>query len=183
MKQVILISGKQGSGKTTLSNNLKMLLLEEKKHPFVIKFADVLYEMHDSIWRIMNKYGQQLNAKKDGKLLQILGTEWGRDHIHQDIWVNIAKYRANQFVSMSPENVVIIDDCRFPNELEAFPEAFKVRLEAPTDIRKARCEAWRDNESHLSETALDGVLGFDEVYEADQVSSLEIANDIINRLK
>jgi Mrp family chromosome partitioning ATPase len=181
MKRVVLISGKQGSGKTTLSRNLTAFLAGDGLNPIGIKFADVLYELHDNIWKTMNKYGRQLNAKKDGPLLQLLGTEWGRNTLGENIWVEIAKYRAAEALK-DPRAVVIIDDCRFPNELSAFPEAFRVRLESPAAVRRERCEAWRDNETHQSETALDSSTDFDRYYQTDKVDSETIAIDILNQI-
>jgi nucleoside-triphosphatase THEP1 len=182
MKRIVLISGKQGSGKTTLSKNLTELFTKQGLTVANIKFADVLYELHDTIWGVMNKYGRTLAAKKDGPLLQLLGTEWGRNTLSQNVWVEIAQFRAAQAFK-DPNTVVIVDDCRFPNELESFDSALKVRLEAPSDVRKLRCEAWRDNGHHQSETALDDVPGFDLYYRTDSVSSLDIAKDIRQQLE
>lgn len=44
--------------------------------------------------------------------LQTLGTEWGRDCINKDLWINIAKMKME-----SAQNIVI-SDCRFDNEAE-----------------------------------------------------------------
>jgi energy-coupling factor transporter ATP-binding protein EcfA2 len=183
MIKIILISGKQGSGKTTLSNNLSGLLIESGYQPVSIKFAAVLYELHDLIWSKMNEYGQTLNVKKDGYLLQLLGTEWGRNKLGENIWVDIAKFRAAKATENS-NVVVIIDDCRFPNELTAFPEALKVRLEADSTTRMGRAEMWRDTENHTSETGLDDSTGFNVTYQTgpNGMSSLEIAQDILNRM-
>ena len=177
MTRVILISGKQGSGKTTLSHNLTELLFIDGFKPVNVKFADVLYEMHDSVWNIMKKYGKERKTKKDGPLLQLLGTEWGRGTQGENIWVNIAKYRTQKLLE-DPKTIVIIDDCRFPNELAAFPQAYKIRLEASAELRKERCEAWRDNDSHPSETSLDDSTGFDKIYNAAEKTSLEIADEV-----
>ncbi len=44
--------------------------------------------------------------------LQTLGTEWGRDCIHKDLWINIAKMK------MESADNIVISDCRFDNEAE-----------------------------------------------------------------
>lgn len=46
-------------------------------------------------------------------VMQTLGTEWGRDMIWDEIWINSAKMRADQF------DKVAITDLRFPNEGDA----------------------------------------------------------------
>lgn len=51
--------------------------------------------------------------------------------------------------------LVIIDDCRFTNEFDAFPQALRVRLNAAEDVRKGRAESWRENTVHPSEVGLD----------------------------
>lgn len=181
MKRVVLISGKQGSGKTTLSRNLTNMLQADGFNVVNIKFADVLYELHDIIWAAMNKYGRKLAGKKDGPLLQLLGTEWGRNTLGENIWVDIAKFRAAEALK-TERTIVIIDDCRFANEFTAFAEAHKVRLNAPSDVRKTRCEAWRDNEHHSSETSLDDETRFDAIYETSEISSEATAGDIIDAL-
>lgn len=45
--------------------------------------------------------------------LQTLGTEWGRDCINKDLWINIAKLK------MQASENIVISDCRFDNEAEA----------------------------------------------------------------
>lgn len=51
-------------------------------------------------------------------VLQTLGTEWGRNLIHPDIWVILAFRRFN---ALQLENVVF-SDCRFINEYNAIRE-------------------------------------------------------------
>lgn len=52
------------------------------------------------------------------KLLQLVGTELGRELLgHENVWVDILVDRANTYDS------VVVDDCRFPNELEALRES------------------------------------------------------------
>lgn len=178
MKRLILISGKQGSGKTTLAKQLAESLKEAGHQVATIKFADVLYELHDLVWWAMRAYGERLETVKDGPLLQVLGTEWGRKTRGQDIWVRIAKRRAEKAVANGA--VVVIDDCRFPNELEAFPEAYSIRLECSSAVRRERCEAWRDNERHESETALDGSLDkFTKVIDTEHLDAGSVLETVL----
>lgn len=173
MKKVfpILLSGKQGSGKSTTTAKVAELLQEEGYDVSLVKFADPLYEMHKQVLLVAESYGLVV-PKKDGKLLQLLGTEWGRENYGKDVWVNCAlnKFKALQnSVTKDRFGVMLIDDCRFKNELGAFKNiAFTVRLEADRDVRKTRCDAWRDTEAHISETDLDDSLEeFTRVHRTD----------------
>lgn len=46
------------------------------------------------------------------RLLQTLGTEWGRQVIHPDIWL-LCMQRA---IEACPQDRIVIEDCRFDNE-------------------------------------------------------------------
>jgi hypothetical protein len=46
-------------------------------------------------------------------MLQTLGTSWGRELIHQDLWVLLAEKKAQKALQSYS---VIFDDMRFPNE-------------------------------------------------------------------
>jgi len=50
-----------------------------------------------------------------------LGTEWGRDQIGKDVWTRIALTRANECRAIGQN--VIIDNVRFPSEMDAMREA------------------------------------------------------------
>lgn len=157
---IVLISGKQGSGKTSLAKNLRDYY--GVKHGWSVyrkRFADPLYHLHDLIWSYMGPHAAQPKPK-DGRLLQLLGTEWGRKTLGEQVWVNILVDEIKSIVRMHvkekrPNFLITIEDARFENELHAFPEALRIRLECPPEIRKARCEAWREDASHPSEVGLD----------------------------
>ena len=159
--QVVLLSGKQGSGKTTTSTLLAEHCFKNKWEHSTIKFAKPLYAMHDAVRTVALDYGIPM-PEKDGKLLQLLGTEWGRAVYGDSLWTDIARKTVTHLTNVwnnaelkSPTALAIIDDCRFENEFDAFPEALKVRLVAPEEIRKPRTHAWRDNTLHPSEIGLD----------------------------
>lgn len=153
-KRIWIFSGKQGAGKTTFSDALAYRFGDHCKR---MKFADVLYEMHDACLPILKQWGiRPLNLNKDGELLQVLGTEYGRKKLGENVWVDALKVRVNEWLAQHPRNVVIIDDCRFENEFDAFcARAHMIRLNAPEDIRKKRCSYWREATDHPSETGLD----------------------------
>ena len=176
---VILLSGKQGSGKSTTAALLVQKLQASGHLAGTAKFAGVLYSLHDHIRDTMRGLGIT-RPEKDGKLLQILGTEWGRDTIDRNVWV-----RALEGVLQDHRGYVVIDDCRFPNELFALPRAqtLSVRLECPSHIRKERCGAWRDTDTHSSETALDGMVRrFDAVIHTDLQNSEQTVGIILDML-
>ena len=110
-------------------------------------------------------------------LLQLLGTDCGRDIIHPNIWVNSLfsdyNYKAKKEgfqrsvkdkdgIPISFEYEVeypnwIITDVRFPNEAEAVKKrGILIRLEC-SEIQK------KNTKEHISETALDDYKDFDYV--------------------
>ena len=189
MHQIILISGKQGSGKTTLQNALIKELLKASYVALKINFADAIYKMHDDILSFIKQYGIKRDIKKDGPLLQLLGTEWGRKTISENIWIDILKGRIKNFVTDSVDNpqnkfFFIVGDCRFQNELSAFPDALKIRLECNAGVRRQRCEQWRDNDMHASEIDLDGQLKrFDMVFDTAHFSVASIIAQVMEKLE
>jgi hypothetical protein len=189
---VILISAKQGGGKTTLSEKLiERLSARPQTIAVVMKFADPIYRMHDYCLQILKSLNVE-TPRKHGPLLQLLGTEFGRKTISENVWVHAAQGAVKQFTESSlasnynPNRIAIFDDCRFKNELEGFPDALKVRLECPRDIRKARCVGWRDNEHHASEIDLDDWVysgKFDMIMETSITTPDECAERVVSALE
>lgn len=156
--RVILISGAQGAGKTTLAN---ALLKEARIAGFfsqVLKFADPLYKIHDATLERAHALLGIPKVAKDGDLLQLLGTEWARKKFGPNVWADALRIEIEKLRRTVPVGfklLVIVDDCRFENEFDAFPDAVTVRLEVPEEIRKRRATSWRENTLHPSETGLD----------------------------
>lgn len=178
---IINISGLQGSGKSTLAKQLVNYMGQKYGADSVgcIKYADPLYKCHDAIVEILRDYGVQMNDK-EGELLQKIG-DWGREIKGETTWIDIAVNRVEAYLHNGAK-CVIIDDCRYLNELNIFPEAHKIRLEAPEEVRKARAESWRPNTKHSSENDLNNHLDkFDIVVETDKNTTAEVFQKVVER--
>lgn len=69
-------------------------------------------------------------------LQQTLGTDWGRNLIHEDIWLRSWASRYNDLIVEDPTTLVVVDDIRFPNEADFLrainPEAQIVQVVRPS---------------------------------------------------
>jgi uridine kinase len=151
--KVIVIAGQQGSGKSTLADGLIKHFNTRYHNNYAnkIKFADPLYKCHNAVSEILKQYDIPME-EKEGLFLQMLG-DWGKKVKGDDVWINVALNRVEAHSHVGTE-ILIIEDCRYKTELDQFPNALKIRLKAPEDVRKNRAESWRGN-SHSSENGLD----------------------------
>lgn len=79
-------------------------------------------------------------------LMQTLGTDWGRNMVHPEMWVRAAMTEILYAVE-DKETPVVVDDMRFPNEYDAMARqgATLIRVETPEQQASA---------AHASEGAL-----------------------------
>ena len=140
-KILIAFAGRKQSGKTTAAN----LLLP---HGFVrCSFAEPIKGMiarlmidtgltPDEIVRYMREEKETLIPELGAStryLLQTLGTEWGRQGIHADIWVNITRSRLERLDA----EYVVFDDLRFDNEAVLIRELGGLVVHVVRDPRAA----------------------------------------------
>jgi hypothetical protein len=90
----------------------------------------------------------ELSGATPRYLMQTLGTEWGREGIHQDFWVNL--HRRDLARALKEGRKVVIDDVRFPNEADAIKSlgGKVIMVQRPLDGKP-------DETIHLSEGAMD----------------------------
>lgn len=123
--KIIGLTGNMGCGKTTVCN----IITDFSRIPVIkTKFAKPLYDMQEMLYNsISSVYTRPYTFVKDRKLLQFLGTDWGREVLGPDIWVNLWKNRLEEVeLSMEEMNIsnyiVLVDDVRFDNEAVAVTE-------------------------------------------------------------
>jgi ABC-type dipeptide/oligopeptide/nickel transport system ATPase component len=116
--KIIGISGKMGSGKSTLAKHI----MNKYEDVVVEKVAADLYAIQDFIYK---RTGLTMVGEKDRDLLIAIGM-WGRGK-SSSLWTDSCFNR----VSKLTNNVVIIDDIRFPEEALAVERlgGLLVRLE------------------------------------------------------
>lgn len=156
MQKIIgLYSPAPQSGKSTVALEL------EQRGYVIVPFAETLklmlipmleslgYDKHGANYLVYQ--AKQVVVGDAGvsvrHMLQTLGTEYGRQCIHPDIWVRCWKGRAQQY------SAVVADDVRFPNEAAM--------------IKLLGGEIWRidrpgvpHEHGHASEGSLDDFDGF-----------------------
>ncbi len=147
MKKMIVISGKQYSGKDTLAK----LLLEDLKEFKRVGIGDAIKINYAKINNLSFDEIEKNKHLYRGDLIKL--GNWGREQ-HPDYWLN-------SIIQMD-ENV-IVPDVRVEHEIEVFKahNAFTVRVEADLENRSKR--ATITNADDPTETALDNYCQWDAV--------------------
>lgn len=136
---VLGISGRAGAGKTTFAR----MVLEEIRFPG--DFGGRILPFAEPVKDIARQMGW--DGKKDAKgrrLLQLLGTECGRECIGPDVWVDAWSDEVDLVRDRVRTNavdgvvVLVADDVRFPNEARAVRERGGIVIE----IERAHGLGW-----------------------------------------
>lgn len=145
---IVGLSGYARSGKDTVAS----LLPHHTRRAFADPMRDALYTLnpiifdhHERVSDLVDRFGwdkAKVMFPELRRLLQVLGTEVGRQMIDEDVWVTMATR------DLSPSDDIVFADVRFPNEAKA--------------IKALGGTVWRINRpgnepinAHSSETAMD----------------------------
>jgi len=171
---VITLVGQAGSGKTEVAQHLVM------NHDYVrVRFAGILKDM----CRVLGLTDQQIEGdlkEEPASLLldqtpryamQTLGTEWGRNLIHQDLWSHAWKVKVTQ--KLLDGHKVVCDDCRFMNE-----ERF-VRMIHPSEIWYIRRKDLPEKMDHSSEQDFGDIVVDRTIKNYGSIGDLKTAVDSI----
>jgi hypothetical protein len=123
--KLIGLNGNMGCGKTTVCH----IISDFSRIPIIkSKFAMPLYDMQEKLYEIISPvYTRPKDFVKDRKLLQFLGTDWGREVVGPNIWVDLWKGHLKTVMLNMDEMgisdyIVTVDDIRFDNEAVAVKE-------------------------------------------------------------
>ena len=153
--QLIALTGYAGAGKSTVARHLV------DRHRFtLVRFAGPLKAMMRCLGLsdreiegdLKQQPHQLLCGKSPRHAMQTIGTEWGRDMIGQNLWVNVAMASAWQVMEQGGR--VVIDDCRFPNEAAAIKAAGGVILR----IQRPGVGPLNAHPSEVQTLPIDGVI-------------------------
>jgi len=135
---LIGFTGKAGSGKTTAAN----WALRNHKNCLKLSFASPLKAAAQGLINSVRPKSHPITASEyianrdlkeqpipflanitARRIMQTLGTEWGRDTLHPDFWVTIAAQKVERLLGHSYRQGTIrlqavFDDVRFENEAE-----------------------------------------------------------------
>lgn len=128
--KVILISGKAEAGKTTTANIIKTFLEERGKKVACMSYGQYVKDTAKLIWNWDGK-----KDKKGRELLQWCGTDIVRAQ-DPNFWVDSVIRLAK--VIDKHVDYLIIDDCRFLNEIETWRTVKYVTLDEATDALASR---------------------------------------------
>lgn len=135
MKFILAIAGELESGKTTVADFLTSAM---EAHgvawtfhdlPFADRLKNGAAAMHGYDRELLDKdwYKREIDpilGITRREVLQKLGTEYGRNMIRRDIWINYNKLDIQAVLDADNDDSIQVADLRFQNELEAL-ESFR----------------------------------------------------------
>ena len=199
---IIAFAGKEGVGKSTAAEVVETYLWkcrtafnfsDQWKRVVTrrVSFADPIR----SVASVLTQIDERLFVNKiiksapssiipeitNGRLLQLIG-EGLRTSVDADIWVKVLQRRISDVSSTLSQNIWVIDDVRFPNEIQAVQDAGGVVYQIRRNADKTT-ETGRDP-NDPSETSLDTVetVFFDGILYNDLRSLEEFKEGVIYTL-
>lgn len=121
--KLIGITGKAGSGKDTLAD-AAVRDYSAVKYNFALPIKQALNAMFGwsmEMWDNREWKEEPISwlGKSPRQLAQTLGTEWGRELIHPELWTRLAMDRYEKHANSGASEMFVIPDVRFNNEAEA----------------------------------------------------------------
>jgi hypothetical protein len=150
------IVGRKGHGKDTAADTLVRIFKYER-----VAFADPIKEMlhvglgisRDVLWGpdSVKNVDDPAWGVSVRRMMQTLGTEWGRTHVHPDLWIRLALDRHIPARERAGQEHFVVSDVRYVNEAEKLRDAgFHI-------LKIVRPGYGDDTDLHTSETEVDAI--------------------------
>ena len=149
--KIIGLTGPKGVGKSTYAKSIE--------NAVILSFATPIKKMLEVILpgkKYLNFKEEPIPHFPDNinvrMMLQSLGTEWGREKIYPNIWVDLAYKAALPYIG---KKTIIFDDIRFPNEGWAI-RRWGCTHEVITEVVHISRKGYEPdpNDNHVSEAGL-----------------------------
>ncbi len=186
---IVGVSGKIGSGKSTLCDNL---LLLHNQNVVARNFADqlkidVAAHLGIPLERCYTEEGKNTRIERYDMTVGCILQQWGtalRSAIHTDMWViATANWLERLILNGVVPSMVVIGDVRFPNEVDWVHSVGGVAVRLNGDPGGVRAKSTRDL-AHVSETALDDCQDkFDLVINSDNHSASEVCQMVLTLMQ
>lgn len=162
---IIGLCGAAGAGKNTVAD----ILVEDCGFQ-AVSFAGPVYEAVSAITGLPVEYLQDRKNKErpigwlgvsPRELLQTLGTEWGREMIHENLWIVIALNKIAELAEAGGK--VVVTDVRFDNEAAALRRVGGSvwQVNRPCETSCGRKERNHSSENGVSPKLVDAVINND----------------------
>lgn len=169
-----LYSDAPQSGKTTVAEYLsrhdyqRISFAEPVKEMAALLLQNLGYAKSAALYRVHNdksSYVPEIGVTVR-HLLQTLGTEFGRDCLHPEVWLISWKKRAEKVLAAGHN--IVVDDCRFSNEAELLRHegAQLWRIHRPGVVRTT---------THASEGGLDNYAFDFHLHNNTSIRTLKLA--------
>ena len=150
-KTIVGICGRKGAGKSTLASFMPQAHIL----PFAGPLKKGLEGMGVSRQLLTDPELKELTfphleGKSPRHLMVTLGTEWGREMIGPNLWVNFWRMAVRD----SPHSIILVDDVRMPNEIEAVLAVggYLVAVKRPGEKEPPRWWEFWKKKPHVSES-------------------------------
>lgn len=111
--RVIGVTGVARSGKDTVADIIKNHIGGTRYSfaaPIYAMMAAIGFDFKDPLWDGLKEEPIAGLGKSPRQMLQTLGTEWGRELVHEELWIRLAD------IKLDYSSRMIISDVRFDNE-------------------------------------------------------------------
>ncbi|HUS88584.1 MAG TPA: hypothetical protein VMW91_04295 [Desulfosporosinus sp.] len=178
MMKVLLISGKQGSGKSALRRAICDNIVNAVHVSLATPIRMICRYFGDGVDEVNETYELGMDIDVETRqVLNFIATQWGRS-VDPQIWAKCAVHKLKTLQTgwkwddsqIDSKFMAVLDDFRFKNEVELISKHFTVRtlrLECQQHVRNQRAKYWGDPD-HISETDLDSGFQFDAVIDSSQ---------------